>query len=196
MTPCSLVDGCKRLGQHSLTVFIFEVSTTMKSHIMTFWKDGGGGSSMFLRSIGTRVPHYRCHKSGDYSVNAYPRYQAAASSTFNPKKPHDVALIRLSYPSFLSKLVSVCSFTNKFTNKIKISNRKIMMKHQTHKEMVRSDMSKPALIFFFTARVHTTKYTIKILAANTYCKYFLKIAEITHFFCTRNRLYQRFVQPS
>jgi hypothetical protein len=43
-------------------------------------------------------------------------------------------------------------------------------------------MSKPALIFFFTARVHTTKYTVKILAANTYCKYFLKIAEVTHFF--------------
>jgi hypothetical protein len=50
--------------------------------------------------------------------------------------------------------------------------------------------------FFFTARVHTTKYTVKILAANTHCKYFLKIAEVTHFFCTRNRLYQRFVQPS
>jgi hypothetical protein len=65
----------------------------------------------------------------------------------------------------------------------------------TYKGMVRSDMSKPALIFF-TARVHTTKYTIKILAANTHCKYFLKIAEVTHFFCTRNRLYQRFVQPS
>jgi hypothetical protein len=50
--------------------------------------------------------------------------------------------------------------------------------------------------FFFTARVHTTESTIKILAANTHCKYFLKIAEVTHFFCTRNRLYQRFVQPS
>jgi hypothetical protein len=50
--------------------------------------------------------------------------------------------------------------------------------------------------FFFTARVHTTKSTVKILAANTYCKYFLKIVEVTHFFCTRNRLYQRFVQPS
>jgi hypothetical protein len=62
--------------------------------------------------------------------------------------------------------------------------------------MVLSDMSKPALIFFFTARVHATKSTVKILAANTHCKYFLKIAEITHFFCTRNRLYQRFVQPS
>jgi hypothetical protein len=66
----------------------------------------------------------------------------------------------------------------------------------TYKGMVRSDMSKPALIFFFTARVHTTKYIIKILAANTHCKYFLKIAEVTHFFCTQNRLYQRFVQPS
>jgi hypothetical protein len=30
---------------------------------------------------------------------------------------------------------------------------------------------------FFTARVHTTKSTIKILPANTHCKYFLKIAE-------------------
>jgi hypothetical protein len=42
-------------------------------------------------------------------------------------------------------------------------------------------MSKPALVFFFTARVHTTKSTIKILAANTHSKYFLKIAEITRF---------------
>jgi hypothetical protein len=33
-------------------------------------------------------------------------------------------------------------------------------------------MSKPALIFFFTARVHTTKSTVKMLAANTHCKYF------------------------
>jgi hypothetical protein len=47
--------------------------------------------------------------------------------------------------------------------------------------MVRSDISKHALIFF-TARVHTTKSTIKILAANMHCKYLLKIAEITHFF--------------
>jgi hypothetical protein len=47
----------------------------------------------------------------------------------------------------------------------------------TDKGMVRSDMSKPALIFFFTARVHITKYTVKILAANTHCKYFLKTAE-------------------
>jgi hypothetical protein len=37
-------------------------------------------------------------------------------------------------------------------------------------------MSKPALIFFFTARVHTTKSTVNILAANTHYKYFLKIA--------------------
>jgi hypothetical protein len=49
--------------------------------------------------------------------------------------------------------------------------------------------------FFFTARVHTTKSTVKIWAANTHYKYFLKIAEVTNFFCTRNRLYQRFVQP-
>jgi hypothetical protein len=47
----------------------------------------------------------------------------------------------------------------------------------SHKGMVRSDMSKPALIFFFTARVHTIKSTVKILAVNTHCKYFLKIAE-------------------
>jgi hypothetical protein len=31
--------------------------------------------------------------------------------------------------------------------------------------------------FFFTARVHTIKSTVKILAANRHCKYFLKIAE-------------------
>jgi hypothetical protein len=31
--------------------------------------------------------------------------------------------------------------------------------------------------FLFTARVHATKSTVKILAANTHCKYFLKIAE-------------------
>jgi hypothetical protein len=61
--------------------------------------------------------------------------------------------------------------------------------------MVQSDMSKPALTFIFAARVHTTESTVKILAANTHCKYFLKIAEVTHFFCTRNCLYQRFVQP-
>jgi hypothetical protein len=48
---------------------------------------------------------------------------------------------------------------------------------------------------FFTARAHITKSTVKTLAAKTHYKYFLKIAEVTHFFCTRNRLYQRFVQP-
>jgi hypothetical protein len=64
----------------------------------------------------------------------------------------------------------------------------------SHKGMVRSDISKPTLIFFSTARVHTTNSTVKILAAKMHCKYFLKIAEVTHFFCTRNRLYQRFVQ--
>jgi hypothetical protein len=31
--------------------------------------------------------------------------------------------------------------------------------------------------FFFTAREHTTKSTVKILAANMHCSYFLKIAE-------------------
>jgi hypothetical protein len=40
--------------------------------------------------------------------------------------------------------------------------------------------------FFFTARAHTTKSTVKILAANTHCKYFLIIAKVTHFFCTWN----------
>jgi hypothetical protein len=40
----------------------------------------------------------------------------------------------------------------------------------TNKGMVRSDISKPALIFLFTARVHTTKSNVKILAANTHCK--------------------------
>jgi hypothetical protein len=68
-----------------------------------------------------------------------------------------------------------------------------MLPCESYKGMVRSDMSKPALIFFFTARVHTTKSTVKILAANTHCKYFLKLAEFTHFFLYR--LYQRFVQP-
>jgi hypothetical protein len=47
----------------------------------------------------------------------------------------------------------------------------------TDKGMVRSDRSKPALIFLFTARVHTTNSNVKILAANTHCKYFLKIPE-------------------
>jgi hypothetical protein len=37
------------------------------------------------------------------------------------------------------------------------------------------------LFIFSTARVHTTKSTVKILAANKHCKYFLKIAEVTHF---------------
>jgi hypothetical protein len=50
-------------------------------------------------------------------------------------------------------------------------------KDETQKGMVRSDISKPALISFFTVRVRTTKYTMKILAAKTHCKYFLKIAE-------------------
>jgi hypothetical protein len=33
---------------------------------------------------------------------------------------------------------------------------------KTNKGMVRSDRSKPADFFFFTARVHTTKSTVKI----------------------------------
>jgi hypothetical protein len=64
----------------------------------------------------------------------------------------------------------------------------VLVRMSFDKGMVRSDMSKPALIFFFTARVHTTISTVEILAANTHCKYFLKIAEVTYFFCTRNRL--------
>jgi hypothetical protein len=52
----------------------------------------------------------------------------------------------------------------------------------------------PWFFFFSTARVHATKSTVKIVAAKTHCKYFFKIAEVTHFFCTRNRLYQKFVQ--
>jgi glucuronosyltransferase len=45
---------------------------------------------------------------------------------------------------------------------------------KTNKGMVRSERTKPALIFFvFTARVHTTKSTVKILAANTHCKFIL-----------------------
>jgi hypothetical protein len=52
----------------------------------------------------------------------------------------------------------------------------------SHKGMVRSDMSKPALIFFSCKSTHKKKSTIKILSANTRCKYFLKIAEFTHFF--------------
>jgi hypothetical protein len=47
----------------------------------------------------------------------------------------------------------------------------------SHKGMFQSDMSKTCPDFFFAARIHTTKSTIKILAANTHCKYFLKIAE-------------------
>jgi hypothetical protein len=43
--------------------------------------------------------------------------------------------------------------------------------------MVRSDMSKPALIFFFTARVHTIKSTVKILAANCRSYSFFLYAE-------------------
>jgi hypothetical protein len=43
-------------------------------------------------------------------------------------------------------------------------------------------MSKTCPDFFFTARVHTTKSTVKILAAKTHRKYILKIAEVTHFF--------------
>jgi hypothetical protein len=39
--------------------------------------------------------------------------------------------------------------------------------YQAEKGMVWSDMSKPD---FFSARVDTTKSTVKILAANTHCK--------------------------
>jgi hypothetical protein len=66
----------------------------------------------------------------------------------------------------------------------------------TYKGMVRSDISEPALIFFFTARVHTTKSTVKILAAKTHCKYFLKISEVTHIFCTRTACARGLHNPS
>jgi hypothetical protein len=65
-------------------------------------------------------------------------------------------------------------------------------------------MSKPALIFFFTARVHTTKSTVKILAANTHCKYFffklqkLLIFSVRGTACTRglyNPLYRLMSRP-
>jgi hypothetical protein len=42
----------------------------------------------------------------------------------------------------------------------------------TYKGMVQSDISKTALIFFFTVRAHITNSTVKILAAKTHCKYF------------------------
>jgi hypothetical protein len=50
----------------------------------------------------------------------------------------------------------------------------------TDKGMVQSNMSKPTLIVF-TARIHTTKSTVKILSANTHWKYFLKNAENDQF---------------
>jgi hypothetical protein len=37
-------------------------------------------------------------------------------------------------------------------------------------------MSKPALVFF-SLQEYTQQNTLKILAGNTHCKYFLKIAE-------------------
>jgi hypothetical protein len=53
-----------------------------------------------------------------------------------------------------------------------------------NKGMVRSDISKPALIFFFffTARVHPTKSTVKILAAKTHSNYFFKNCRSYSFF--------------
>jgi hypothetical protein len=54
------------------------------------------------------------------------------------------------------------------------------LKLDSHKGMVRSDMSKPALIFF-SLQEYTQQNPLKIVATNTHCKYFLKIAEITNF---------------
>jgi hypothetical protein len=107
------------------------------------------------------------------------------------------SLAHLSFPDSYTALmchrgqVTVQLWDQMFTQVLGIMTLLIVT---SHKEMVWSDMSKPALIFFFTARVCTTKSTVKILAANMRCRYFLKIAEVTHFFCTRNHLYQRFVQ--
>jgi hypothetical protein len=39
---------------------------------------------------------------------------------------------------------------------------------KSDKGMVWSDMSKPADFFFFSLQEHTTKFTVKILAANMY----------------------------
>jgi hypothetical protein len=59
-----------------------------------------------------------------------------------------------------------------------------------------SDPTCQNLPWFFSLQEYTTKSTVKMLAAKTHYKYFLKIAEVTHFFCTRNRLYQRFAHNS
>jgi hypothetical protein len=67
---------------------------------------------------------------------------------------------------------------------------------RTNKGIVRSDRSKPAPISFFTARVHTTKSTVKILATNMHCKYFLKIAEVTHFSVLGTTCIRGFYNPS
>jgi hypothetical protein len=75
---------------------------------------------------------------------------------------------RLPYESALEPITCLIVIPSKQTDS----------RSPSDKGMVRSDISKPALIFFlFTARLHTTKSTVKILAANTHCKYFLKIAE-------------------
>jgi hypothetical protein len=60
-------------------------------------------------------------------------------------------------------------------NQIWVSMKNVKVFSNADKGMVRSAISKPALIFFFsTVRVHTTKSTVKILAAKTHCKYFFK----------------------
>jgi hypothetical protein len=49
--------------------------------------------------------------------------------------------------------------------------------------------------FFFHCKSTHNKIRCQILASNTHCKYFLKNFRSYSFFCTQNRLYQRFVQP-
>jgi hypothetical protein len=85
-----------------------------------------------------------------------------------------IALLLLVAPSWMCR-VWINPISN--PNTVYKSRANLWIMKISHKVMVRSDISKPALIFFFTARVHTTKSTVKILAANTHCKYFFKIAE-------------------
>jgi hypothetical protein len=49
---------------------------------------------------------------------------------------------------------------------------------------------------FFLLQEYTTKSTMKILAAKTHCKYFLKIAEVTHFSVRRTACIRGLYNPS
>jgi hypothetical protein len=50
--------------------------------------------------------------------------------------------------------------------------------------------------FFFSARVHTTKSAVKILAPKTRCKYVLKIAEVTDFSVLGTACFRGLYNPS